>query len=306
MDIKARSARRACLHTSNPGSVSWTPGGVGRNIAENLARLGHRPHLIAAVGDDAAGQELLTRTAAAGVDIDYVLRVSLGTGIYVAVLNNDGELIAAVSDMAATEAMRVEQVMNYAHVIAHASIAVIDGNLPLEVSRWVVSISRAGGGRAVAEPVSVAKAQRLASLLQPGLPVFAVTPNVEELAALVGAPVADAVPAIAAAAARLHERGVAHVWISRGTAGSVLSTAGQVPVSLDAGATPGSVVDVTGAGDALTAGFIHGLLRGDDPYDAARLGHRAAAFTVASPYTVRPDLGLVFPQVSPPAASSGQ
>jgi pseudouridine kinase len=306
MDIKARSAGPACMHTSNPGLVSWTPGGVGRNIAENLARLGHRPHLVAAVGDDVVGHELLTRTAAAGVDIDYVVRGSHGTGIYVALLNNDGELIAAVSDMAATEAMHVEQVMNSAHVIARAGIAVIDGNLPLEVSRWVVSTSTASGGRTVAEPVSVAKARRLANLLDPGLPVFAVTPNVAELAALVGAPVADAVPAIAAAAARLHERGVAHVWISRGTGGSVLSTAGQEPVCLDAGPAPGSVVDVTGAGDALTAGFIHGLLRGDDPCDAARLGHRAAAFTIASPYTVRPDLGLACGPPDEPGPPSSQ
>jgi pseudouridine kinase len=306
MDIKAHSAGPACLHTSNPGSVSWTPGGVGRNIAENLARLGHRPRLVAAVGDDVAGHELLTSTAAAGVDIDYVVQGTQRTGIYVAVLNNNGELIAAVSDMAATEAMRVEQLMKAADVIARAGMAVIDGNLPLEVSRWVVSLSTASGGRAVVEPVSVAKAQRLASMLDPGLPVFAITPNVEELGALVGAPVADAVPAIAAAAAQLHQRGVAHVWVSRGIRGSVLSTAGQAPMSLDAGPAPGSVVDVTGAGDALTAGFIHGLLCGHDPCEAACLGHRAAAFTVASPYTVRPDLGLTFAPAGPPAAPSGQ
>jgi pseudouridine kinase len=74
----------------------------------------------------------------------------------------------------------------------------------------------------------------------------------------------------------------------------VLSTAGQAPVRIDA--APASVIDVTGAGDALTAGFIHGLLCGHDPYDAARLGHRAAALTVASSDTVRSDLGQAFPE----------
>jgi pseudouridine kinase len=304
MDIKAHSAGPARMHTSNPGSVSWTPGGVGRNIAENLARLGHRPHLVAAVGDDAVGHELLARTAAAGVNIDYVARGAQGTGFYVAVLNNNGELVAGVSDMAATDALHVEQVMSSAQVIARAGIAVIDGNLPLEVARWVVSTSTANGGWAVAEPVSVTKARRLASLLHPDLPVFAITPNVEELAALVGGPVVDELPAIAAAAAQLHERGVAHVWISRGTGGSVLSTAGHAPACLSAVPAPGPVVDVTGAGDALTAGFIHGLLLGDDPYDAACLGHRAAALTVASPYTVRPDLGLALARSSAPAVPS--
>jgi pseudouridine kinase len=50
------------------------------------------------------------------------------------------------------------------------------------------------------------------------------------------------------------------------------------------------VVDVTGAGDAMTAAFVHALLRGDSPLDAARFGQMAAALTVASPETVRPDL----------------
>lgn len=66
-DIKASSLAAARLHTSNPGTVSRTPGGVGRNIAEVIARLGGRVHLVAAVGADAAGRDLLARTSEAGV-----------------------------------------------------------------------------------------------------------------------------------------------------------------------------------------------------------------------------------------------
>ena len=50
-------------------------------------------------------------------------------------------------------------------------------------------------------------------------------------------------------------------------------------------------VDVTGAGDAMLAAFCHHLLTGSPLDEAARAGHEAAALTVTSPHTVRPDLG---------------
>ncbi|MEO7070934.1 MAG: PfkB family carbohydrate kinase, partial [Nostocoides sp.] len=55
-------------------------------------------------------------------------------------------------------------------------------------------------------------------------------------------------------------------------------------------AVPTTVQDVTGAGDSMLAAFCHALLAGDDPVTAARYGHAAAALTIASPHTVRPDL----------------
>ena len=47
---------------------------------------------------------------------------------------------------------------------------------------------------------------------------------------------------------------------------------------------------MTGAGDAMLAAFCHAMLGGAAPADAAAYGHAAAALTVASPHTVRPDL----------------
>ena len=74
VDIKARSAAPATPRTSNPGHGSMTPGGVGRNIAENLARLGTRTHLVSAVGRDALGDNLVAQTSAAGVRGEHVPR----------------------------------------------------------------------------------------------------------------------------------------------------------------------------------------------------------------------------------------
>lgn len=291
MDLKARSAAPARLHTSNPGTLTQTAGGVGRNIAEGLARLGSHVHLVAAIGDDLAGEDLLARTARAGVRLDHIVRTPHPTGSYLALLDSDGELLAAVADLAATDSLTVAQITEARDLIAGAGIVVLDGNLPAGVVVWVLTIAATAGVPTVLEPVSVAKAQRLSVLLKPNHPLFTVTPNVDELAALADQPVTDTRDAIAAAGV-LRGRGVAHTWVSRGARGSLFCAADGTVTVLEP--VPTEVVDVTGAGDALTAGYVHGLLAGEDPLTAARTGHLAAALTIASPHTVRPDLGEAF------------
>ena len=290
-DIKARSLATARLHTSNPGSVGQTPGGVGRNIAEGIARLGGRVHLVAAVGADAAGRDLLARTAEAGVYVDQVVTSAHPTGSYLAALGADGELVIGVSDFAATDALEVAAVARSRDLLARADVIVIDGNIPAAVIAWTLAVAAAAGTRVVLEPVSVVKAARVAPLFAPECPVYAITPNVDELGALVGHDVTADTSAIVAAAGELRARGVTQVWVSRGAAGSLLVGPDGV-VTLPA--VPAEVHDVTGAGDAMTAGFVHGLLNGEPPATAARHGHLAAALTVASNHTVPPDLGVAF------------
>jgi pseudouridine kinase len=234
----------------------------------------------------------VSQTAQAGVDVQHVWRGTHPTGIYLAVLNNGGQLVTAISDMQATDELQVSHIAGSRHLITGAGVIVIDGNLPIDVSRWVLGEAAAAAVPVVVEPVSVAKAGRLTRVIEPERPILAITPNVEELAALVGAPVHNDQPAIAAAATRLHQLGVRHVWVSRGGRGSLLSTAGEGVTRIKA--IPIRVMDVTGAGDAMVAGLVHGLLMGESPPVAAQYGHLAAALTVASPHTVRPDLGTAF------------
>lgn len=287
MDIKAVTLARAAHGTSNPATIRTTPGGVGRNIAETLGRLGRRTYLVAAVGEDPLGREILDQTADAGVHVEYVVRSPLGTGTYLATLDRDGELVIGASDLSATDALTVEQLGRGRDALVRADFVVIDGNIPADVVQWALLACADQQVPVLLEPVSVVKAARLAPLLD-GAPVDTITPNVDELAALVDHPVAGSRAAIVAAAAELHQRGVRRVWVRRGRRGSVLSCdSGEVAV-LDAPAA--DVVDVTGAGDAMAAAYVDALVRGDDPQTAARLGHAAAALTVAHPDTVRADL----------------
>ena len=293
LDTKVRTATAPVLRTSNPGTASWTAGGVGRNIAENLARLGSPTVLVAAVGDDPAAETVLARTSAAGVECRHVVTSVHPTGTYAAVLDEGGDLLVAVADMRATDELTVSDLAVVPSLLGGADALVVDANLDAGVVRWLLSVAEEAGVVAVLEPVSVAKATEIAPVFDGSVRAHTVTPNVDELAALVGRPVPDTVDGVARAARELHDRGVEHVWVRRGTRGSLLSTAGIGDAGSRAvlvGAPAVDVADVTGAGDSMTAGYVHALLDGADVVEAARYGQALAALTCASADTVRADL----------------
>lgn len=289
MDIKARSFTPAVGATSNPGATRFTPGGVGRNIAENLSRLGTRTHLITAIGNDSLGDTLLRETSDAGVDVTHVLRANTTTGTYTAVLDTNGELVISVADMAASAELLPQHVDRARDLIAGADLVVLDGNLAGPTMSFAVGLATNAAARIIIEPVSVAKGAALAAV--PGVididhPLYLITPNRDELAAMTNLPATTA-SEIQAAVTQLHSRGIENVWVRLGATGSIISGP-QGTSHLPAFAT--DVVDVTGAGDSLLAGFCHALLQGADITDAARFGHATATLTIASPETVRRDL----------------
>lgn len=282
VDFKARSQNKVTAQTSNPGHGSMTPGGVGRNIAENIARLGNRVHLISVVGRDPIGDNLIDHTVAAGVRIEHVARTDQATGTYTAVLDADGELIVAISDMKAIAELGAEQLHDARDIIGTAGVLVLDGNVSGDAFDHALDL--ADGVRTIFEPVSVPKASALKDAIDER--IYAVTPNRDELAALSDLPTRTD-RQVQAAADSLHARGVELVWVRLGERGSLLSTTNG---SVEIPAVPTDVEDVTGAGDSMLGAFCHVLLEGGTPEDAARFGHAAAALTIASPHTVRPDL----------------
>jgi pseudouridine kinase len=102
LDVKGKSATAFVPRTSNPGHVMTAVGGVARNIAANLARLDVTAALISAVGSDEAGNRILGATRQSGVDVAMVKRVDGSSGTYLAVLDDKGELAAAISTPAST------------------------------------------------------------------------------------------------------------------------------------------------------------------------------------------------------------
>lgn len=288
VDLKAHTLAPVILGTSNPGLTTQTAGGVARNIAENLARLGVAVSLVSAVGRDNLGDALLEDSKLAGVDVRFVMRVNDQlTGTYMATLNHEGELLVAVSDMTVLNVLTPTTLHDRRAVLRGATWVVADGNLTEATLLHLMTLAAEAGIPVAFEPVSVPKALQIKSCIQAGFPPHTITPNLLELGALVGREVPDVLADIRAAAQELHAQGVHTVWVRRGQAGSVLS----LPETSTALPTiPAKVADVTGAGDAMLAAYLAALLAGVAPTEAARQGHAAAALTVESTHTVSPTM----------------
>jgi pseudouridine kinase len=283
VDRKLKLLARALPGSSNPCESHESPGGVVRNVAENLARLGLPVALIGAVGDDSGGQMLLAQAAQVGIATDAVLRLRRSASdSYTAVLGADGSLHLGLAAMPLVERLSPWALEASRALRAGASLVVADGNLPPDAWPLLLGEARASSIPLVVVAVSEAKMERLPHRLD-GL--FLLLLNAGELATVAPEP--------AAAFAALHARGVAKVLVSQGDAGLLLSTAGEPPRHWPAPRV--RVVDVTGAGDALAAGVCAGLLR--DPGDcdrAARLGLDLAALTLQTVDSVHPDLNPSF------------
>ena len=280
LDIKSRIAGKAIPGTSNPGWTETSPGGVGRNIAENLARLGARVGLLTLIGEDSTGDRLRRHARAAGIDTSLMLRRKGSTGTYSVTLDAAGDMLIGVSDMRLIDGMKPSDITQNKEALAAADLLVADGNLPLPCLKALLQVAKRAEVPVVLEPVSVPKAKRLKPLLQEGLPIAALTPNRDELAELAGLPVKTERD-LARAAERLHQCGVTHVLVGLSADGCFLSTVDEGQHLIPARRKSG-IKDVTGGGDALVASLAIGLAGGATALAAARKGQELAARVVCS------------------------
>ena len=266
---------------SNPGRIRFGAGGAGRNVAENLARLGVRTQLICAVGDDPLSDLVLAQTRDAGVHLLGTVRVPGLSNAYVAITSPDAVTWAA-SDMAAAESLAPDQVAAHATVIHTADFVVIDANLSPETI--AASVRLAEGRRLCLLPVSAAKATRIAPHLTAAHLIVLSAAEAQILAAEPVHTVSEATRAIG----RLRRSPDTTVVVTMGDHGLVWGGREVIPLP----ALPMVAADPSGAGDAVAAAAVYGLLAGLDERTAAHLALAAGAVTVTVERSTHPHLTL--------------
>ena len=285
MDLVAQSTQAVIAGDSNPGRIQSAPGGVARNVAENLARLGHAAELFSLVGDDALGQSLLSATRAAGVGVDGVqILAGQGSSTYLSVHTLQGELDFAINDMALLEQLTPERLQTQATRLQAAAALVVDANLSPAALGYVLGGSYAGP--IFADAVSLAKCVRLKPWLAA---IHTLKVNRLEAQALCGFAVHTHTAAMEAAR-HLKAQGVKNVVVSLGEDGACWADAqGQ---SGHWSAARIQVVNVSGAGDALLAGLVHGHCQGWPLQAALEFAVACAEITLGSAQANAPDLSV--------------
>ncbi|MBB3194620.1 carbohydrate kinase [Roseateles terrae] len=288
LDRKLRSLEAPRMGSSNPARQFESPGGVARNIAENLARLGLPVHLLTAVGRDAAGQALLADLQALGVDCTgSVQAADAPTGSYTAVLDEQGDLMLAMADMALTDRLDSDFIRRCAPQRAAARWLVADLNLPAPALAVLQQEAVTRQQHLVVVAVSVPKMQRLGTSLA-GIDLLVL--NRTELSALMGDALATDT-ALNDAWQALRARGLQRLVMSDGAQGVRFSDGDTLSAMAAPKVPRGRMREVTGAGDALSAGIVAALHR--QPQDlraACKLGLSLAALTLQTDATVSREL----------------
>lgn len=298
LDIKTRLTRSPLPTTDVPGQITLKPGGVARNIAENLARLGVPIVFAGMLGDDPQARVLIELSRAAGLEVrplsrsvpapDDLARLRLPEHLPTATLNvmlgPDHRQIAGAFSGDILDALQPGDLEPLRDWIISAPAVICDGGLPADV---LIAL------RAMlpedtffyCNPGSVAFAPRLEPLLDR---LDLLTCNHLEAQALTQVKV-DGPAKLMSAALILVKRGVKRAVVTFGARGLAYADEER---SVYQPARPADLVDATGAGDALAAALIEALLR-DEPISVClQRGLAAAAITCESEDTVAPTMSM--------------
>ena len=276
VDICGRPETAPRLHDSNIGSVSLSPGGVGRNIAHNLCLLGVKVKFLAAIGDDVYGESVLKSCTELGMDMHLARRIKGGrTSSYLYVTDEKGDMLIGICDTDIAGSITPEYLGMHLDEINAADAVVIDGNLSAETLSWIADNITAP---LYADPVSTAKAERLRPALRR---LCAFKPNELEAQSLTGE---NSAPA---AAEKLLKAGIERVFISLGSDG-ILAAEGDEKITLSCEKT--DIVNATGCGDAATAAIIWAGVHGLSLEQSAAAAMKAASLTIKCDTTVNPAL----------------
>jgi len=264
---------------SNPGSVSVSLGGVGRNIAHNLALLGTDVRMLTAFGDDMHGQRVAASCAELGIDVSQALRPEDAvTSTYLYIAGPDGEMSIAISDMEICKRITPAYLAAHLPLLQNARVVVADTNIPEESLRYLAENCTAP---LFCDPVSTAKAVKLKTVLSK---IHTLKPNRLEAELLSGVEIHSRED-VEKAAQVLLRQGVGRVFISLGAEGMYAAN-GRERLWLPN--LPGKMVNTTGCGDACMAALVWAYLEDKDLKETALAGLAAGSVAMESEETINP------------------
>lgn len=282
MDVGGRSSDKLRLADSNPGVVTTSFGGVGRNIAHNLCLLGVETSLLTVLGDDGFAAQLRQNAAEIGLDLSLSPTIPGGrTSTYLYVLDERGDMALALSDMDIYRHMTVDFFRERIDEINRFDMVVLDANAPEESLAWLAEHCAVP---MVADPVSAAKAPKLKKVL-PRL--YAFKPNALEASLLTGIPIEREGDEERAADALL-ALGMEQVYISLDARGIFAKNRTGESVRLPCPKV--EVANATGGGDAMVAALTAALLEHKPMAAAAKDAICAGAFACTSESTIHPQM----------------
>lgn len=285
IDIEGSPSDKLKYHDSNPGKIKLSYGGVGRNIAENVLRIGGKCGMLSAVGDDHMSIGAKTALKKLGCDTSHIIEIEgRSPSMYLSILDGSGDMEIAISDMGIIDAIDSGLIVESKEWLADSEVIALDGNLMGELLDFVTRELR--DSRFFFDPVSASKGIRAKDFIGR---FFAIKPNIIEAETILGLSIENDED-IRRAGERFMELGVKQVYITLNKDGVYFRDENEEGFLRPKEGI--KVISATGAGDSFSACILYGIARGLRVSEIAKMGMAAAEITMESTNAVNPDINI--------------
>ena len=269
----------------NAGKVEIVHGGVGRNVAEDIANIELRPRFVSMVDDTPEGEEVLRKLKNHKVNTDYVPAVPNGMGMWLAVFDETGDIVGSISkrpDMSALETLINEK---GDEIFADCDSIVVEIDLDKEIIKSVFKYAEKYKKRVYAVVANMSIASQRRDFLQ-SIDCFVC--NVEEAGILFVSDFEGMSPEELCdeLSRKVISARIPSMVVTLGSRGAVYAD-----MNGDKGVYPArrvKVRDTTGAGDAFCAGVAIGLTYGKTMREAVEIGTQLASSVITVSENVCP------------------
>lgn len=282
IDIEGTPFKELKYEDSNPGTISLSYGGVGRNITENISRLGGNVAMISVIGDDHMGLGAKKELEHLGVDTSGIeVQQGKNSAMYLSILNGHKDMEVGICDMDIVKIITPEFLEKRSEILLSSKVIALDGNLDEET--LVYAAERFCEASLFFDPVSSPKAVRAKKVIGR---FSCIKPNIMEAEVLSDIKI-NTQDDIRRAGRWFVDRGVEKVFITLNKDGVYYKDREK-----DGFIRPGSVNinSATGAGDSFSAAILMGMVTGMDVREIAKYGMAAAQITMESSHAVNKDI----------------
>ncbi len=285
VDIKGFPLNAYIPGGRNAGKIEVVHGGVGRNVAEDIANTGIPVSLVSMADNTSEGDNVVKRLTDSGVDTSYILSIPDGMGMWLAVFDETGDVVASISKRPNVEPMAKLLEEKGDEIFADCDSVVLEIDLEESVVRSVFKYAQKYHKRVYAVVANMSIATQRRELLKC---VDCFVCNAEEAGIHFLRDYIDMSPEELSAelAERVAAADIPSMVVTLGDKGAVYAdrygNKGEYP------ARRVQVRDTTGAGDAFCAGTAIGLTYGKTLPEAIEIGTRLAASVIIVPENVCP------------------
>ena len=285
VDIKGYPLAQYIPGGRNVGRVVQVHGGVSRNVAEDIANVELRPTFISVLDHSGTSTDVIDKLNRHKVNTEYIVRTDEGLGTWLAIFNNEGDVIASISKRPDLSAIAdvLEEKGDEIFSEADAIAVEIDMEPPLLKKIFALAEKHQKKVFAVVSNMSIALERR--DLLKK---TECIVCNLQEAGMFFSEDFENVDPETFGQEIqkRIGYAKISKMVVTMGEKGASFASAdgewGYSP------AQKVEVMDTTGAGDAFFAGVAMGLTYGKSLADSSEIGSRLAGSVIATKESVCP------------------